>query len=325
MLKPNNYSMPNKLTKRVLLAEVSKCFDPLGLVSPLTIRGKLLIQEAWKFKCAWDEILPEEFINRWDELIGDYEKIPMLEFPRQVANPNGKNVLHIFCDASKLAYGAVAYLQCNSVISLVMSKAKVSPIKSRTLPQLELTAIYVGVKLANYIRNKLQEINISDTVIWSDNEVSLQWIRNGNSKIVYVQNRVTEINQIQEKYNSLGQHMLTFNHIPGEENPTDFLSRGLPYAKFVNAVSWFKGPSWLVNKANWPVQKAYIAPVEITVTTTPIVCPSLAIDINRYSSLPKLINVTKLVFKFLNKMNISFKFSQPLEYWIKRVQEMRLN
>nr|XP_053651685.1 uncharacterized protein LOC128701789 [Cherax quadricarinatus] len=42
---------------------------------------------------------------------------------------------------------------------------------------------------------------------------------------------------------------------------------------------------------------------------------------NRYSSLPKLISVTRLVFKFISKMNISHNFPHPLKYWLQRVQE----
>merc|ERR1711888_287615 len=54
-----------KLTRRILLARVSSLFDPLGLVSPLTIKGKLLVQQAWRTEMGWDEELPEAITKEW--------------------------------------------------------------------------------------------------------------------------------------------------------------------------------------------------------------------------------------------------------------------
>lgn len=36
------------LTKRTIVAEISKIFDPLGFLLPVTIRGRIMIQELWK-------------------------------------------------------------------------------------------------------------------------------------------------------------------------------------------------------------------------------------------------------------------------------------
>ena len=58
--------------------------------------------------------------------------------------------LHIFTDASVEAYGAVAYLRHkyqsgNITDRFVMSKAKVAPLKSISVPWLELLAAIVGL------------------------------------------------------------------------------------------------------------------------------------------------------------------------------------
>ena len=45
------------LSKRSLLSKVSSVFDPLGLISPLMIRGKMLIQRAWAEKLGWGIIV----------------------------------------------------------------------------------------------------------------------------------------------------------------------------------------------------------------------------------------------------------------------------
>ena len=50
-------------TKRNLLGKLSKVYDPLGLVSPTTLSGKLLYCKACDLKIAWDAELPEGLIN----------------------------------------------------------------------------------------------------------------------------------------------------------------------------------------------------------------------------------------------------------------------
>ena len=54
----------------------------------------------------------------------------------------------MFSDASELGYGVAAYLrqvdvENNIHVSLVFGKSRVSPIKSVTIPRLELTAATV--------------------------------------------------------------------------------------------------------------------------------------------------------------------------------------
>ena len=51
-----------RYTKRKILSLVSSIFDPLGWVSPLTVRGKLFLQTLWKVKMGWDQTLNEEQI-----------------------------------------------------------------------------------------------------------------------------------------------------------------------------------------------------------------------------------------------------------------------
>ena len=60
---------------------------------------------------------------------------------------------------------------------LLTSKARVAPVKGRTVPQLEFTALLVGAKLGEYIHQTLTHLNIKDNYLWSDSEVALQWIR----------------------------------------------------------------------------------------------------------------------------------------------------
>ncbi|GIY63609.1 reverse transcriptase [Caerostris darwini] len=49
----NSLSLEGTLTKRILLSEIAKTFDPLGWLSPITIQCKLLEQKLWKYQLQW--------------------------------------------------------------------------------------------------------------------------------------------------------------------------------------------------------------------------------------------------------------------------------
>ena len=119
---------PNKnvvsITKRDVLQESSKIYDPHGLITPITIRANIFLQELWELKYAWDEPLPKPLIEKWVKLSTDLEAATQTEvqcryFPLLSSWPSNI-VLHIFVDASTKAYGTVAYVPSNSHSSMVM-------------------------------------------------------------------------------------------------------------------------------------------------------------------------------------------------------------
>lgn len=52
-------------TKRGILKKVAKIYDPLGLVCPITLQGKLLYRDACEEKCAWDSVLSPRLVQEW--------------------------------------------------------------------------------------------------------------------------------------------------------------------------------------------------------------------------------------------------------------------
>ena len=45
------------VSKRVILFEVAKLFDPLGFLSPVIVIAKLILQDLWQLAIQWDESL----------------------------------------------------------------------------------------------------------------------------------------------------------------------------------------------------------------------------------------------------------------------------
>ncbi|XP_069135116.1 uncharacterized protein [Argopecten irradians] len=70
------------VSKRAILRQSSKVFDPLGIISPITVRAKMLIQTLWQNKLQWDEPIQEEIFREWIEIKSDLDKVKQIEIPR---------------------------------------------------------------------------------------------------------------------------------------------------------------------------------------------------------------------------------------------------
>ena len=66
-----------------MLAKVSaSIFDPLGLVSPFVVRSKVILQEVWRQKIGWDEILTLSICNAWEEWLDEVFNVPDVKIKR---------------------------------------------------------------------------------------------------------------------------------------------------------------------------------------------------------------------------------------------------
>ena len=116
-----------RVSKRNALTLISSLFDPLGLLSPLSIRGKIFTQSLWKLKLNWDEPLSEEYSKALTDILREFQHASEFTFPRRVIFEVSE--LHVFIDASSKAYGAVAYVVDTSTrnSNILVSKARVAP------------------------------------------------------------------------------------------------------------------------------------------------------------------------------------------------------
>ena len=296
------------ITKRKALSIASKLFDPLGFVEPITVKAKIMIQELWKLKIGWDDNLPEEQKIKWEKWISELCNLKPLSIQRPYLTDTFKETqLHIFCDSSKYAYGAVAYFRGtsanNTSTAFVMAKTKVAPVKTQTLPRLELSAALLGANMLKY----LQEIPrfLSKTckiTLWSDSQIVLSWLTTKKQLQQYVCSRVEKINQITSSH--------TWKYCPTSENPADLLTRGLSTAQLnENLQLWLHGPPWLTkSEQEWPTKEPNCTAedLDVIVNTTTLTqkeetndTPSILniIHLERYSSWSKVLRVTALVIR----------------------------
>ena len=106
----SNLTIQENVTKRQLLSETAK-FDPVGWLSPIVIRFKVLLQKLWVQGIEWDQLVSKELQNEWEQIKDDLPNLAELKLQRCISPPRKiANVqLHLFTDASEMAYAAVIY------------------------------------------------------------------------------------------------------------------------------------------------------------------------------------------------------------------------
>ncbi|XP_030750245.1 uncharacterized protein LOC115878029 [Sitophilus oryzae] len=245
----------NKFTKRTIMSDIAQIFDPLGLLGPCIILGKILLQSLWSLKLDWDESLPATIDNQWRQLRQELPVLNILKIPRFVSNTSiVKLELHGFADASLQAYGACPYIRSLSSsgeiqVRLLTAKSRVSPLKSLTIPRLELCGALLLAQLVDRVKNSMT-FTFDAIFLWCDSTVSLAWIRASPSTLqVFVQNRVAQIQRLTQ----LNQ----WHHVRTADNPADFLSRGILPRALLDCTVWWNGPQWLSQpKDQWPYSAA---------------------------------------------------------------------
>ncbi|XP_028415663.1 uncharacterized protein LOC114539026 [Dendronephthya gigantea] len=232
-------------TKRGILGKIAKIYDPLRIIAPVTLQGKLLYRDCCDRKVAWDARLPSDLEGRWlkwETSLPNHVNAPrsLAQFQEKIEDVK----LHAFGDASGygVAASVFAVVKQQSGISqgLVAAKSRLAK-KNLTIPRLELVSAHMATNLVHNIREALDGFPVSQVFGWLDSTVALHWIRGGGEFKQFVGNRVRKI---QEK------SYIQWRHVSSEENPADLGSRGGKVSEKEHL--WWKGPKWLPIQDTWP-------------------------------------------------------------------------
>ena len=91
------------MTKRKLLSIIAGLYDPLGWLSAVTIKGKILFQKLWESRLQWDDELPPLIRESVTRFVYNLDRIKQIKIPRQVILPESRHSFHLFTDASEKA------------------------------------------------------------------------------------------------------------------------------------------------------------------------------------------------------------------------------
>ncbi|XP_076384079.1 uncharacterized protein LOC143261737, partial [Megalopta genalis] len=204
-----------RVTKRTINSEIAQIFDPLGLISPIVIIAKLILQQLWQTQIGWDQSIPQNLHSQWLQYRQDVSKVGAMNISRCAISECLDDIeLHGFSNASEKAYGACVYLRSRDlsgswVTRLLCAKSRVAPLTTISLPRLELCGALLLANVVNKIRRSLSP-----------------WLRSSpNRWKTFVANRVSQIQG----------------------------TRGTKPGTFQNTTIWWDGPIWLRQSSSlWP-------------------------------------------------------------------------
>lgn len=163
-------------------------YDPLGIVSPVVLSAKKILQDLCKGNVGWDDILPELVVQNGPA--GCKNHLESFELARCLKPPNFGDVtiaqLHNFSEASKDGYGTVTYLLLHNAHSqthcaFIMGKSRVAPTKYITIPLMELIAATMASRM-DVLWKKELHLELQDSVFWTDSASVLKYIKNETSR-----------------------------------------------------------------------------------------------------------------------------------------------
>lgn len=239
-------TVSSKITKRGILSDIQRLFDPLGWISPSIVLAKILIQKLWLKRVTWDQELDTPLQEEWKKIRSDLEHVNNIYIERWLGTSNFNKELiqiHGFSDASVQAYAAVVYCRIpnpdgSCKACLVAARTRVAPLKTISLPRLELCGALLLSKLLKQV-SQAMKINKSQIFAWTDSSIVLSWLSGEPSRWkAFVSNRVVEIT---ETIDSSQWH-----HVQSQDNPADIASRGMFLRDLQKCEIWWKGPSWLL-------------------------------------------------------------------------------
>jgi len=150
-----------KLTKRLLLSQVARIYDPVGFAAAFLIRAKIGMQVLWQTGVDWDEEPPPAIRYKWIELFKEMKELNKITFQRSLccANATEPPMLCVFSDASQDAFGTCAYIRQKTngnkyQVRLIAAKSRVAPLKQLSVPRLELQAAVLASRLAKAIEQE---------------------------------------------------------------------------------------------------------------------------------------------------------------------------
>ena len=296
-------------TKAACLSQAHKIFDPLGFLTPVLLQNKLFMQGLWKRETTWKDPITAEEEREWETWLQNLPQLSELYFDRKIlpGDPdNFKSVqMHVFCDASKEAHAAVAYIRLEykdkskTYTNFIMAKNKVTPHKqNRTIPKLELMGVDLGNRLAHHLATPLK-VKPEDIYLWTDSKTAIQWLRMEPGHLqTLAHNLVIRIRKDRD--------VAHLRWISGTDNPADIPTRPKTVNDLLDRLDlWQKGPSFLTLDMNkWPnlpdlVEKTQLEVMqevkrEYKMYGSKQTCLKLTMDNQRVDGFPKDVLITRL-------------------------------
>ena len=328
-------------TKRQCLSTVYSIYDPIGLLTPVTIAAKIILRKIWASRpqVGWDDMLPCKIQSEWNSFRSSLSEVPTLSFNRSIKPVGGcQPVLILFSDGSKEAYGVAAYIRWQTpngfVTNLIAAKSRIAPLKILDVVRLELCGAVLNSRLFSFIKQEMPEIPFSKVYHIVDSEIVKAMINKESYGFnTFAANRIGEIHRNTSPSN--------WYWIEGSLNVADMTTRaGCTVSEIKKGSIWQCGPEFLrLPEEEWPIfsetnvpklpeeRKQFIGAVKENSSAS----LTTVIDINRFSKLKLLLHTTARLMKLYKRFKkggdkddadiLPSDVKLAEELWIKDAQE----
>nr|XP_036221555.1 uncharacterized protein LOC118681362 [Bactrocera oleae] len=125
------------------------------------------------------------------------------------------------------------------------ARSKCAPMKTLTVPWLELQAAVLGTRLMQCIRDE-PPLDITDCILWSNSKTVIKWIRSEHRRYKpFVQHRIVEI--------LATTNVSNWRWLPTKLNVADESTRINDCINFSPVTRWSRGPPFLQQDEHvWP-------------------------------------------------------------------------
>ncbi|KAJ8049254.1 hypothetical protein HOLleu_01926 [Holothuria leucospilota] len=324
-----------ELTKRKCLSVMNSVFDPLGLLSPVTVRAKILLRDLWGKGLDWDELIDKGDQLKWQELFRDLNACSNIKIPRCIKPFNSRDdvkpMLIMFSDASENAMGTVAYSRYeyddgSYSTSLLASRSRVAPIRITSVVRLELSAALLSARLAKTIMEEIG-IDFQRVLYLVDSEIVRAMIQKRSYGFkTFVATRIEEIQELSD--------IQDWWWVSGGDNVADIISRGLDPKTLRENGLWQNGPHFLqLPVEQWPVSQRCTTQemperVGIIMATDFTESQASPVEVERYSDFRKLLRVTAMLRRVAKQKSFrsgaidinSAELCEAESFWITETQ-----
>lgn len=159
-----------------MLSQLSRVYDPLGIVSPTLVEGKRLYREACDETKGWSSEISKPLVK---DYLNWVEQLKNVKVPRSLIKENKKVKginLHIFADASAVACSSVTIAliqhETGTVKGLLTSKSRISK-RNTPIARLKLVSGQMAANMAINVHSALKGLPITLVNIWMDSMVAL--------------------------------------------------------------------------------------------------------------------------------------------------------
>ena len=290
------------MTRRVVVSQIYGIFDPLGLLTPLVLKFKLLLQklstrEGDKKKhggAGWDDELDEELAGEARAVLKEMVKARDVDFPRATRPAGVRGGLEVvgFWDGGDPASAACLYTRYERevpkatpeaehthVARLLAGKARVTPSAkkvdklTKSTPRTELRGLVILTRLMTAALAGLSGELPKRITLNGDSECTIAAVECEDDVLKsWFANRVAEVLGHMEAWTKLGVKVDPLQHWPGIRNIADIATKGKASLSDVGPGSeWQDGP-WEIScpRESWPSSREFRndLPMEETRATT---------------------------------------------------------